>query len=204
MKIHGDIVSPYVRICLVTAHETGIGDRLELVATDVRIATANEPLARLSPIAQIPVVMTDDGHVLHDSRVIVDYICHVSDNRALLPTEGPARFRVLTLQAIGQGIADAAVSYRNEIAQRPQALHWQAWLDRLQLRIDTALDALERSWASELGETTVGSIAVAVALSYLDYRFGHWAWRHQRPGLAAFHERFAIRPSMEKTALPKP
>jgi glutathione S-transferase len=204
MKILGDIVSPYVRVCLVTGYEVGLGDRLDLVETDVRIATANEDLAKLSPIAQIPVLVTDDGQVLHDSRVIVDYICQASGNGALMPGEGQARFRVLTLQAIGQGIADASVSYRNEIAQRPKALHWPAWLDRLQLRVETALDALERNWADELAETTVGSITVAVVLSYLDYRFGHWAWRDQRPALSAFHARFAKRPSMEKTALPTP
>src|SRR5256885_4249187 len=115
---------------------------------------------------------------------------------------GVKRFRVLTLQATGQGIGDAAVAYRYETAQRPEALRWRPWMDRLRLRVDTALDELEAAWEKDLAEVTAGSIAVAVVLSYLDYRLGDWAWRNRRPKLSTFHERFSARPSMQRTALP--
>src|SRR5262245_24651350 len=139
MKIYGDLISPFVRMCLVTAHEAGIGDKVELVAAKVAPTVANESLAALSPIAKIPVLVTDHGHPVHDSRVIIEYLCHVSGNKTLIPDDGVKRFRVLTLQAIGQGIAEAAVSYRYETAQRPEGLQWGAFKDRLKLRVDTAL-----------------------------------------------------------------
>jgi glutathione S-transferase len=202
MKIYGDLVSPFVRMCLVTAHEAGIGDKVELVAAKVLPTEANRELAALSPIGKIPVLVTDHGHPLHDSRVIIEYLCHISGNKTLIPDDGVKRFRVLTLEATGQGIGDAAVAYRYETAQRPEALRWQAWMDRLKLRVDTALNDLEGAWEKDLGEVTAGSIAVAVALSYIDYRLGGWAWRDRRPKLARFHERFSARPSMQKTALP--
>jgi glutathione S-transferase len=202
MKIHGDLISPFARMCLVTAHEAGIGDKVELVAAKVLPIEANRELAALSPIAKIPVLVTDHGHPIHDSRVIIEYLCHVSGNKTLIPDDGVKRFRVLTLQAIGQGIGDAAVSYRYETAQRPGALQWQAFMDRLKLRVDTALNELDHAWEKDLSEVTAGSIAAAVVLSYLDYRLGAWAWRNGRPKLAGFHERFSARPSMQKTALP--
>ena|SRR5437868_5590950 len=204
MKIHGDIISPFVRMCLVTAHEAGIGDKVELVPAKAVPTEANQQLAALSPIAKIPVLVTDHGHPIHDSRVIIEYLCHISGNKTLIPDDGVKRFRVLTLQAIGQGIGDAAVAYRYETAQRPEALRWRAWMDRLKLRVDTALNDLEVTWEKDIAEVTAGSIAAAVALSYIDYRLGNWAWRDKRPKLAAFHERFGARPSMRKTALPPP
>jgi glutathione S-transferase len=136
--------------------------------------------------------------------VIIEYLCHISGNNTLIADDGVKRFRVLTLQSVGQGVAEAAVSYRYETAQRPEPLRWQAWLDRLKHRIDRALDDLNEAWEKELGEVTAGAIAAAVTLGYLDYRFGHWAWRDRRPKLAAFHERFNARPSMQKTPLPQP
>lgn len=199
MKIYGDMISPYVRMCFVTAHEAGFGDQVELVATDVKVATENEELAALSPIAQIPVLVTPDGTVLHDSRVIADYLSHGASRKLL----GEKRHRALTLQAIGLGIADAAVAYRNEIAQRPENLHWHAWLDRQKLRVEHALDALEARWQTELSQVSVGSITVAVTLAYLDFRFGAWSWRNGRPRLTAFHQGFNARSSMQATALPE-
>ena len=202
MKIHGDIISPFVRMCLVTASEAGIGDKVELIAAKALPTEANQQLASLSPIAKIPVLVTDHGHPIHDSRVIIEYLCHISGNKTLIPDDGVKRFRVLTLQATGQGIGDAAVAYRYESAQRPETLRWQAWMDRLRLRTETALNELEAAWEKDLAEVTAGSIAVAVVLSYLDYRLGDWAWRNRRPKLGAFHERFSARPSMQRTALP--
>jgi glutathione S-transferase len=204
MKIYGDIISPFVRMCLVTAHEAGIGDKIQLVAAKVAPTEANQQLAVLSPIAKVPVLVTDHGHPIYDSRVIIEYLCHISGNKTLIPDDGVKRFRILTLQATGQGVADAAVSYRYETAQRPEALRWQGWMDRQKLRVDTALSELERAWEKDLAEVTAGSIAVAVVLSYIDYRLGVWAWRNGRPKLAAFHERLGARPSMQKTALPPP
>jgi glutathione S-transferase len=41
--------------------------------------------------------------------VIIEYLCHVAGNSSLIPDDGVKRFRVLTLQALGQGMADSAV-----------------------------------------------------------------------------------------------
>ncbi|HTN98603.1 MAG TPA: glutathione S-transferase C-terminal domain-containing protein, partial [Nordella sp.] len=60
---------------------------------------------------------------------------------------------------------------------------------------------LEKTWMKDLSEITAGSIAVAVALSYLDFRIPDWQWRKDRPKLRAFHEVFSNRPSMQATAL---
>lgn len=200
MTLHGDFISPYVRACVVVAHELGLAQHLRLVAADVPIASINEELASLSPIAQVPVLVTADGSVVHDSRVIIDFLCQQAGNVQLLPREGEARRRVLTLQALALSMADAAVAVRNEIVQRPAHLHWQAWLDRQRQRVQMSLDALEVRWLRTMDALTVGSFTVAVTLEYLDLRFAEWSWKKGRPGLTAIHASLAQRNSMKLTS----
>ncbi|MGE0004757.1 MAG: glutathione S-transferase family protein [Parvibaculaceae bacterium] len=201
MKLHGDLISPFFRMCLVTAHEVGLAGRVRPVETKVNPTAVNADLTALSPVGKIPVLVTDHDHPIYDSRVIVEYLCHVSGNKTLIPDDGVKRFRVLTLAALGQAIAEAGVAQRYETAVRPQGLQWREWIERQGLRVDAEFDDLEKTWEKDLGEVTAGSVAVAVALAYLDFRLPDWQWRRGRPKLAAFHETFSARPSMQATAL---
>ena len=203
MKIYGDVISPFVRTVLVVAAEAGLGERVEHIKETVTSTQANPKLTAMSPLGKIPVLETDHHHAIYDSRVIVEYLCHVAGNSTLIPDEGVRRFRILTLQALGLGIADAAVSYRAEVNARPKGMQWEGWIERQLQRIRDGLDDLERNWETALAEVTAGSIAVAVVLSYIDYRIADLNWRTSRPRLAAFHEAFSGRDSMLRTALPK-
>lgn len=201
MKIFGDTLSPFVRMTLVVAHEVGLGGKAEHIVEAVKPTEVNARLAALSPIGKVPVCETDHGHGLYDSRVIIEYLCHVAGNSTLIPDDGVKRFRVLTLQALGQGLADSAVALRYETAARPQGLQWQDWIGRTHTRIAAALDDLEGNWSDTLAETNAGSIAVAVTLSYIDFRLTDLDWRNGRPKLHSFHDQFTARDSMLKTAL---
>ena len=201
MKIYGDLLSPFVRMTVVTAHEAGLGDKLQHIIEAVKPTDVNVKLTALSPIGKVPVLETDHGHGIYDSRVIIEYLCHVAGNSVLIPDDGVKRFRVLTLQALGQGLADAAVAYRYETAARPKGLQWQEWMDRTKTRLNDGFDDLENNWGECLDKVNAGSIAVAVLLGYIDFRLADLNWRDGRPKLAAFHESFSARDSMRKTAL---
>ncbi|MGE4249915.1 MAG: glutathione S-transferase family protein [Parvibaculaceae bacterium] len=201
MKLYGDLVSPFFRMCLVTAHEVGLAGKVQPVETKVIPTAVNADLAALSPVAKIPILVTDHNHPIYDSRVIIEYLCHVSGNKTLIPDDGVKRFRVLTLTALGQAIAEAGVAQRYETAVRPQGLQWREWMARHGLRVQAEFDDLEKTWDKDLHEVTAGTIAVAVALAYLDFRLPDWQWRKDRPKLQAFHAAFSARPSMQATAL---
>ncbi len=201
MKIHGTLTSPFVRSTLVAAHELGLGNRLTHVSEQVSPTEANLKLTALSPIGKVPVLETDHAHAIHDSRVILEYLCHVAGNSDLIPDDGVKRFRVLTLQALGQGLADAAVGLRYETATRPKGLQWAQWIDRTKLRINAVFDDLEANWQGPLDSVNAGSITVAVVLAYIDFRMPEFNWRNGRSKLASFHEKFSKRDSMVKTAL---
>ena len=201
MKIYGDFLSPFVRMTFVTAHEVGLGDKVVHEKELVSPAKPNPRLTALSPIGKIPVLETDHGHAIYDSRVIIEYLCHVAGNATIIPDDGVKRFRVLTLQALGQGLGDAAVGYRYETAARPKELHWEDWSNRLKARMAASFDELESKWEACLGEINAGSITVGVVLSYIDFRLPDLNWRDSHPKLAAFHQAFAARDSMTKTEI---
>jgi glutathione S-transferase len=201
MKLYGDVISPFFRMCLVTAHEVGLGGKLQHVEARVSPTSVNADLTQLSPVGKVPVLVTDHNHRIYDSRVIIEYLCHVSGNKTLIPDDGVKRFRVLTLAALGHAVAETAVAQRYETAIRPQGLQWREWMERQTLRVKAAFDDLETTWEKDLHDVTAGSIAVAVALAYLDFRLPDWQWRKDRPKLTAFHEGFSVRPSMQATGL---
>jgi glutathione S-transferase len=201
MRIYGDLLSPFVRMTIVTAHEVGLSDKVQHIVEAVKPTEVNAKLTALSPIGKVPVLETDHGHGLYDSRVIVEYLAHVAGNSSLIPDDGVKRFRVLTLMALGQGLADAAVAYRYETGVRPKGLQWAEWMERTVARLNAGFDDLESNWQATLGEVNAGSIAVAVALGYIDFRLGDLGWRDGRPNLAAFHLAFSKRTSMMKTTL---
>lgn len=201
MKIYGDFLSPFVRMTFVTAHEVGLGGKVAHEKELVSPTKPNPRLEALSPIGKVPVLETDHGHAIYDSRVIIEYLCHVAGNATLIPDDGVKRFRVLTLLALGQGLGDAAVAYRYETATRPREFHWEDWSARLKSRMAASFDELEAKWEAALGEISAGSIAVAVVLSYIDFRLPEVKWRDGHPKLAAFHQAFAARDSMKKTEI---
>jgi glutathione S-transferase len=197
MKIHGDVISPFTRMCLVTAHELGLKDQVKLVPAAVKPAEINPFLSKLSPIGKIPVLETDHGHAIYDSRVIMEYLAHHAGEKSFIPDDGVKRFKVLTLLALAQGIADAAVSKRYEQVQRPEGMRWTEYRSRLKARIEDGLDDIEANWMESLKDMNAASIAVACMLGYIDFRLDALNWRSGRPNLEAFAKRFNARLSME-------
>jgi glutathione S-transferase len=205
VKLHFNPASPFVRMVQVTAHEAGVADQIEIAAAGVLSPVeVHEGVAADNPLGKIPCLVTDHGHPLFDARVICEYLAHHGGNSGLYPNEPVRRFRVLTVQSLAHGIADAAVLHRYETVMRPEALRWDVFAERQLRRIDDALDALEGRWSTDLGEITAGTVAAACALSYLDFRLAARPWRKDRPLLAAFYETFARRPSMTASELANP
>jgi glutathione S-transferase len=191
MKLLGAAASPFVRKVRILALELGV----ELAVQNIATAT-DEALPDANPLAKIPTLLRDDGPPLFDSPVICEFV----ESRAGGPTpdSGEARWRALTLQALADGLCDAAVWRRGELA-RPDGDGHPDTLAKEARRVVRALDALE---AQARGFTAfgIGEIAAACALAYLDFRFPRNPWRPSRPQLAAWFETISRRPSMQATA----
>lgn len=191
--------SPFARKVRVLAAETGLLARIELLDTAVLPTTLNERVNTLNPLGKIPVLLTDDGEALYDSRVICEYLDTLHQGAKLLPS-GAARWQVLRLAALADGLMDAALLARYERGVRPAELQWSAWLDGQLGKVQRALVELERQVERLQGPLDLGQIGVACALGYLDFRFADLDWRAAHPGLAAFQQAFVRRASMQASA----
>lgn len=198
MKLLYQTHSPYARKVLVAAHEAGLAAELEVVHHETSPLLANDEVSGLNPLGKVPVLICDDGLVLFDSDVICEYLDGHARAR-LIPDDPRRRWRALRAQAVAQGIADAGIAARWESERRPPLLRWAAMRDGLLRKIVLACDFLESDRDDE-DTPDIGDIAVATALSWIEFRDVH-AFRIGRPRLAAWYERFSERPSMRATAL---
>ncbi|WP_372425350.1 glutathione S-transferase family protein [Salinarimonas chemoclinalis] len=188
--------SPFGRKVKIAAAVLGLSERIEIVPADT--TDPSDDLRVHNPLGKIPVLVTEDGTALYDSPVIVEYLDHLAGGGRLIPA-GTARFEVLTLQALADGLIDAAIMQVYEVRFRPEERREPTWVDYQAQKVTRALDRLE-SRAGAIGDALdAGTIALACALGYLDFRF-EGRWRESHPALVAWLDGFAARvPAFEKT-----
>lgn len=199
MKLYYTPTSPFVRKVLVTAYELGLDARIETVLLRPTPTKSDATLSRANPLNKIPALLTDDGDALYDSVVICEYLASLAPERPLVPAEGPERWRVLRVQALCDGILDAAILVFYERANRPRELWWPAWLDGQSEKALQGLDALEDEVAHFGDDVDLAQICAGATLSWLEFRDVLGNLRASRPRLAAWYERFSARPSMRAT-----
>lgn len=201
MKIFYSAASPYVRKCLVVAHELGLTDRIEHLAAAAHPINRDPNIVAKNPLGKVPALITDDGHALFDSRVICEYLNDLGKGQ-LQPPHGAQRWQVLTEQSLGDGMLDAALLARYEGFMRPEALRWDDWSNGQMAKVHSGIQAIEAQCANWGDSVDIGKITLACALGYLDFRFATVDWRAQYPKTAAWHLKFNARPSMQAT-MPK-
>ncbi len=199
MKLRYSATSPYVRKVMATAIETGLDGRIERVPTDPWSPETDLPGS--NPLGKVPALELEDGTVLFDSPVICEYLDSLHGGAKLHP-DGAARWPALRLAAIADGICDAAIN-RLLDTRRPEPQQSEGWQQRQKAAMARACDLLEAEAESLEGPLTIGQIAVACALGYLDLRWDADQWRQHRPKLAAWFERISQRPSIADTTPPK-
>jgi len=194
MKITASAASPYVRKVMACAIARGIDQQLEKWT----IATTDPVLSNSNPLGKVPTLITDEGVALFDSPVICEFLDSVGSAPALFPAAGSARWTALRLQAIGDGILDASQPRRRELAL-PQDEGRVGYIDLQRGKVARAMDVLEKEAATLGPLKTIGDIAVACALGYLDFRFAHEPWRPGHPKLEAWYASVVDLPPIAKT-----
>lgn len=198
LKLLHSPASPYARKVRMAAMERQVPLQLELVRVDPVVR--NGSLASMNPLAKIPVLHTTDGPI-HDSRVICRFIDRCGEGPSLYGSETADIWEILVLESLADGMMDAAVNLRYELINRPAELRWPAWIAAQRDRIDAGLDHLSRRIA-QLAAPHIGTIAVAAALEYLDFRHPEQEWRAAFPALSDWVTAFAQEKIMQATAYP--
>jgi glutathione S-transferase len=140
--------------------------------------------------------VTDDGVPLFGSQLICEYLDSLGEGLPLFPAHGAARWRALRYQSLGDGILDAAVPRRGEEA-KPREEARDGQIARFRTVMHRAVDVLEADLPYK--HVDIGSITVACALGYMDFRFPGDAWRDGHPRLSAWFEAFGKNTGLKET-----
>jgi glutathione S-transferase len=182
--------SPFARKVMLTAHLKGLADRIRTRPADTG-GTGDPALNAANPLGKLPCLIVD-GLTLFDSRVICEYLDAVGTGPAVFPATGPERWQTLTLGALGDGIADAALLMVYEKRMRPEDKYVESWVARQRTKIDRSIAVLEAAPPALDRGITYGPLTVAAAPGYLDLRHPG-IWRERAPRLVAWLNDFAAR-----------
>ncbi len=201
MKLHYSPTSPYVRKVMMILHETDQLADVDLAdASGTPLAPA-DGLASANPLTKVPALERPDGCTLFDSRVICQFL-DARSGAGLYP-DGARRWEVMTLEALADGILDAALLMTYEVRLRPEDRQMPAFVDSQWDKIARACSAINTRWMAHLaGPLDASHIAVGCALGYVDFRHDARGWRTGNDALAAWYSEFSARDSMQATQPP--
>lgn len=168
MILIGQYDSPFVR-------RVGIALRLYGLPFEHRpwsVFGDADDVRALNPVTKVPVLVLDDGDVIIDSHMMLDYLDGLMPaGERLFPTTEPDRHRAFKLAALGMGLAEKGVSLFYE-----KRLHDQispVWAGRCTAQILSTAAALDAACAAGIQRFRSGmtpghaDIAVAVGLRFV-------------------------------------
>jgi glutathione S-transferase len=200
MKLIGSLASPYVRKVRVVLAEKKLDYEFELED----VWAANTTIDKLNPLGKVPSLIMEDGNVMIDSRVMVEYLDTLTPVCKLLPPNGRDRADIKCWEALADGMLDAAVSVRLERLMRPVEKQSEEWMARQMRKVQLGLVSL----SEKLGEQpycagnhyTLADVAVGCTLGWLSFRFPDIGWRDQYANLARLYDKLSERQSFKDTA----
>ncbi len=190
--------SPYARKARIALLEKGI--EFETVLENPWQPETGVPNA--NPLGKVPALILDDGKVVHDSKVIVEYLETLDAPPDLIPRSPALRVAHKQIEVIADGICDAVVLIALE-GTRPADKRSDVWIERQRKKIIAGTAELsrllgERDWFTEAG-LGLAEVATVCALDYIDFRYPAFDWRSAAPNLVRLHERLSSRPSFAQT-----
>lgn len=200
MKLFYSPTSPFARKVRMVAMAKGLDDAIELVTVN----PMDDPAAlhATNPLGKVPALILDDGAAVFDSAVICAHLDTVGRGPALIPAEPLARTAALTREALADGIMEAALALVME-RRRPAEQQSPLWSARWTAAIRRALAVAAKAPLPK-SLTDIGSIALACALAYLEFRLSDIKWLDDpaAQNLRGWSADISAQPNFKATAPP--
>ncbi|EDX87244.1 Glutathione S-transferase, N-terminal domain protein [Synechococcus sp. PCC 7335] len=190
MQLVGMLDSPYVRRVAIALHSLHIPfDHLPLSVF------RNMPeFSQINPLIKAPTLVCDDGEVLMDSSLILDYIERLAGpDNTLMPVSIKPYQRTIRLIGLGINACDKTVQVEYE-RKRPEEKQYQPWRDRIQTQLIVAYDQIETYATKAPGwlvteKMTQADITVCVAWQFTRFIADDVIDSSRYPGLASLSKR---------------
>ncbi len=184
MIIRTSLTSPFGRKTRMAAAHLD----LDVEVQPTHANTPDTTLSQDNPLGKMPVLLLGDGRRIYDSRVINEYFDMISAHKKIIPADPAGRIDALVLQALCDGIMDAAILVVYEGRMRPPEMRYAPWVDYQRGKLERGL-ALLATQPPDARQVTVGTITAACALGYIDWR-KQTDWRKNHPSLVDWLEAF--------------
>lgn len=177
MQLIGMLDSPYVRRVAISLQLLG----LPFSHRSLSVFSTFDEFRRISPVVKAPSLVCDDGTVLLDSTLILDYAQALARPRTLLPADAAELRRDLNVLGLALAACEKSVQIVYEHRVRPPEKLHQPWLDRVTGQMLIALDALEAEVARRPLPAASESLTQAAVTTGVVWHFIHATLPHALP-----------------------
>lgn len=201
MKLYITPASPYARIVRIVILEKGLGDRIEILPAQTRVA--DSPYYRINPSGRVPYLIRDDGVAMEESSLICAWLDQLDGRPMFELPPGEQAWEPRRLEALARSISDGLAVWNREIARAPDERsktlqkHEAQRCRRMAALWETEID---HPWMN--GALNMAQITLACGLGQ-EARNPDMDWRSGHPRLSAWFDRLAQRPSFAATAPPR-
>ncbi len=189
MQLIGMLDSPYVRRVAISLRLLG----LPFEHRSISVFRTFEQFREINPVVKAPSLVCDDGEVLMDSSLIIEYAETLAAprGRSLMPADTAARQHALRLIGLALAACEKSVQLVYERTLRPAEKQHQPWIDRVQSQLQAAYAALEQEFARRPLACSSERIDQAGVTSAVAWQFTHMLLpgaveRAAHPALDAF------------------
>jgi glutathione S-transferase len=193
MKLIISTTSPYARKARVLLRERGLQSIVSEVITNVYESAL---VTEYNPLGRVP-VLVDQERTIYDSIVICQYLNNYDTEKRTADAE-PITWDAQIGTALADGVIDSALQVVME-HRRPLEHQSDLVLQRQSAHIFRGLAACEHKFELFEARFDIPAVGLASALSYLDFRLPHMAWRDKNQKLAAWFHAISQYDSMQET-----
>ncbi|QDD90286.1 glutathione S-transferase [Pseudomonas oryzihabitans] len=167
MKLIGMLDSPYVRRVAISLDLLGVSFEHEPLS----VFSTFEAFSRINPVVKAPTLVLDDGTVLMDSTLIIDYFESLSaPANKLLPQQPQALADALRILGLALAVCEKSVQLVYERKLRPAEKLHLPWVERVTQQLRAACVELERHWSARPAQgerSDQAALTTAVAWSFM-------------------------------------
>ena len=195
MQLVGMLGSPYVRRAAISLRYLDI----PFEQTELSVFRSIDAFSKVNPLLKAPTLVCDDGEVLMDSTLIIEYAERLAEESKTLMPEAISDYQsAIRLIGLGLNACDKSVQVEYE-RKRPNDKQYQPWRDRITSQLTAAYDLLE-PYAEKASAWLVGEafsqadLTVCVAWQFTQFIVPDAIDINDYPAISSLSQRAESRP----------